>query len=137
MSRANLPLSRKVVIALLAYASASLFHHLHNAAFLPAYPNMPEGLSLLGGYAAWMVVTSIGVLGYVLWRTGYHRPALLAFSMYGACGLDGLAHYVVAEFSAHTFLMHVSILSEAFLGVALIVVCVRTALKLTRFKVRV
>ena len=137
MRRADVSLSRRVVIALFAYALASLFHHVHNAVFLPAYPNMPEGLSVFGVYAAWLVVTSIGVLGYMLWRAGYRRPALLTLAVYGACGLDGLAHYVVAEFTAHTFLMHVSILTEAILGVVLILACVQAALRLSSHRARV
>jgi hypothetical protein len=58
-------------------------------------------------------------------------------AVYGACGLDGLAHYVVAEFTAHTFLMHVSILAEAILGTALIVTCVQAALRLSSHRARV
>ncbi len=129
MDRPRVPLERKILTALVLYASASFFHHAHNAAFLSVYPNMPEGLSILGVYAAWAVVSLIGLAGYGLWRAGYRGPALLTLAVYGASGLDGLAHYVVAEFSAHTFLMHVSILFEALTGVMLIVACGWSAFK--------
>ena len=32
-------------ILLLAYAAASLFHHIHNAEYLTEYPGMPDWLS--------------------------------------------------------------------------------------------
>ena len=124
MSRMN----KGLLFALLAYASASLFHHVHNATFLAAYPNMPPGLSMLGVYAAWGAVTAVGVIGYALVRMGYGGPGLLLLAVYGGCGLDGLAHYVVAEFSAHSLLMHLSILSEVVTGLLLIALCIRAAL---------
>lgn len=124
MSRTN----KGLFFALLAYASASLLHHVHNATFLAAYPNMPPGLSTLGVYAAWGAVTAVGVIGYTLVRMRYTGPGLLLLAVYGGCGLDGLAHYAVAEFSAHTALMHFSILSEVATGLVLIVLCIRTAL---------
>jgi hypothetical protein len=34
-----------LLIFLLAYGAASLFHHVHNAEFLNEYPNMPTWLS--------------------------------------------------------------------------------------------
>jgi hypothetical protein len=137
MNRANMALSRSVLVALALYAVASFLHHVHNAAFLSAYPNLPQGLSTLGVYAAWALVTSIGVAGYLLWRTGYQALGLLVLGVYGMCGLDGLAHYFIAEFSAHTASMHFTILFEVVAGLALIVVCARTARKLPRFDVRV
>lgn len=137
MNRANMALSRSVLIALGAYVVASFLHHVHNAAFLSAYPNLPQGLSTLGVYAAWALVTSIGVAGYLLWRAGYQALGLLVLCVYGVCGLDGLAHYFIAEFSAHTLSMHFTILFEVVTGVALILVCARAAFKLPRFDVRV
>ena len=137
MNRAHMGLSRSVLIALGLYAVASFLHHVHNAAFLSAYPNLPEGLSIIGVYAAWALVTSIGIAGYMLWRTGYHLLGLLLLGVLGMCGLDGLAHYFIAEFSAHTFSMHFTILFEVIAGVALIVVCARAAFKIPRFDVRV
>lgn len=137
MNRANMALSRSVLIALALYAVASFLHHVHNAAFLSAYPNLPQGLSTVGVYAAWALVTSVGISGYMLWRTGYRSLGLLVLGLYGMCGLDGLAHYFIAEFSAHTFSMHFTILFEVIAGIALIVVCARTAIKLPRFDVRV
>ncbi len=45
-----------LLILLLAYGGATLFHHVHNAHFLNDYPNMPGSLSPAKVYAAWVGV---------------------------------------------------------------------------------
>jgi hypothetical protein len=132
MSRAKHLDTRPLIGALLVYAFASLFHHVHNATYLTVYPNLPPSLSVLNVYAAWAAVTTIGVVGFVLLRLHYVGPALLAFAIYGACGLDGLAHYVVADFSTHTPMMHASILMEVVSGIVLICLVAATAMQAKR-----
>jgi hypothetical protein len=46
---------RVLLACLLAYAAASLFHHLHNAAFLDQYPNLPAWLSPMWALAHYLV----------------------------------------------------------------------------------
>lgn len=91
-----------MLIAFVAYAAASLFHHIHNAEFLAQYPMMPAWLSRTMVYAAWIVATAIGVLGYRLRR----RWLLL---VYGAYGLLSLIHYALAPVGVHTLAMNLSI----------------------------
>jgi hypothetical protein len=129
MNKTNGALNKGLLWALGAYVVASSFHHLHNASFLTAYPNMPPQLSTLGVYAAWAAVSMLGLAGYLLVRKGYTGPGLLMLAIYGACGLDGLAHYAVAEFSAHTTMMHSTILLEVVTGLLLIGACARTGFK--------
>ena len=81
-----------LLIFLLAYAAASLFHHVHNAELLTEYPKMPAWLSRASVYIAWLCVTSVGLIGYVLVRWGYQLAGLFAWGVYGALGLDGIAH---------------------------------------------
>lgn len=135
MSRGKQLDTRPLIGTLIAYTFASTFHHIHNATFLTVYPNLPPSLSVLNVYAAWAAVTTIGVVGFVLLRLKYFSPALLALALYGACGLDGLAHYIVADFSAHTPMMHLSILAEVGTGVLLIVLSAITALHANRLGV--
>ncbi len=107
-------------VPLLAYAAASLLHHVHNAAFIGDYPNMPAGLSPAGVYAAWLGVTAVGAGGYMLLRRGYRRAGLAALMVYAALGLDGLAHYVLAPLSAHALTMNVTIWLEVGTAVTLL-----------------
>jgi hypothetical protein len=114
---------RWLPVSVLAYAASSLFHHIHNAQFLDEYPNLPVWLSRGGVYAAWCAVTAIGVGGVACLRKGRRLAGLLLLAVYGACGLYGLAHYVVAPVSAHTMAANVSIWLEvitAFLLVGLV-----------------
>jgi hypothetical protein len=106
----------------LAYAAASLFHHAHNATFLGDYPNMPAWLTPAGVYTAWLGVTAVGITGFLLLRPGYRLAGYGAIALYGALGLYGLAHYGVAPVSAHTPVMHLTILLEAATGALVVLV---------------
>ena len=97
---------------LIIYAVASLIHFIHNAEFLDAYPGLPESWSRGGVYLAWIGMTSIGVLGWFLLKKGYRIAGLVVVAVYAVCGLDSLAHYIVAPFSAHTAAMNGTILLE-------------------------
>ena len=110
-----------LLILLLVYAAASLLHHAHNAAFLNDYPNMPAWLTPAGVYVAWLAVTVVGIVGYLLFRRGYRLAGLAAIALYGALGLYGLAHYGVAPASAHTATMHLTIWLEAATGALVLI----------------
>jgi hypothetical protein len=103
---------RTLLILLLAYGAASLVHYVHNAEFLLQYPNMPAWLSPAQVYAAWIGVTLVGVVGYLLVRRGYQLAGLLVIAAYAALGFDGLGHYGLAPLSAHTVTMNLTIWLE-------------------------
>jgi len=111
---------RVLPACLLAYAAASLFHHVHNAAFLDQYPNMPAWLSPMWVHLAWLGTTAIGFGGYVLLRRGCRISGIALLIVYGCYGLDALAHYLVAPVSAHTLAMNISIGLEAATAVAVL-----------------
>ena len=114
-----------LVIVLIAYAAASLFHHAHNAEFLDQYPNMPAWLSRMWVYAAWLGMTVIGVGGYILLRRGYRLAGAGLMIAYGCYGLDALAHYALAPISAHSAAMNLTIWLEAATELALLAVVAR------------
>jgi hypothetical protein len=114
-----------LLVALLACAAATLVHHLHNAEFLGAYPNMPAWLSPLGVYAAWLGASAVGFAGYGLLRRGYRLVGTALLVAYGIYCLDGLVHYTLAPVSAHTLGMNLTIWAEAAAGAALLVVLFR------------
>ena len=98
---------------LLLYAVASLVHFTHNAEYLGDYPNLPPWLTRGGVYLAWIGETSLGILGYVLYRFGWRLIGLALVGVYAAFGFDGLLHYTRAPFGAHTMAMNFTILFEA------------------------
>ena len=81
---------------------------------------MPAWLSPALVYGAWVGATAIGLIGYVLIRCRYPLAGLCLLAIYGAAGLYGLAHYMLAPLSAHTFMMNASIWLEAGTALALL-----------------
>ena len=114
---------------LLLYAAASLLHFIHNAQYLTDYPGLPTSWSQSGVYLAWMGMTAIGALGWLLLRKGFEWLGLAVLAGYAALGLDSLGHYVLASFSAHTLMMNATILVEV---TAAALVMIQVARMLTR-----
>jgi hypothetical protein len=121
-----------LLVFLLAYGAASLFHHVHNALHLDEYPNLPAWLTRVQVYAAWLGVTAVGLIGYVLIRWQHQITGLLVLGFYGALGFDGLGHYAVAPLSAHAFAMNVSIGLEV--ATALLLLAAVTSLLLQKLR---
>lgn len=115
-----------------AYIAASFFHHVHNAEFLGDYPNMPAWLTLAGVYVAWLATTAVGLVGYILLHLGYRMFGLAVLGAYGALGLFGLGHYIVAPLAAHTPTMHLTIWLEVVTGALLLITV--ASLMLKRFR---
>lgn len=94
------------------YAAASLLHFTHNAEYLAQYPNLPASWTRASVYLAWCGVTAIGLLGFVLYRTGHRRAGLTLLTLYGALGFAGLLHYTRAPLAHHSTAMNVTIWAE-------------------------
>jgi hypothetical protein len=118
-SAAHAAAERTLLRLLTIYALASLAHFAHNALELNHYPHMPPWLTASAVMAAWLALSALGLCGYWLYRRGSDTAGLALIVLYGLCGLDALAHYLVAPFAAHGAAMHASILGEALAGVAL------------------
>jgi hypothetical protein len=104
---------KALTVLLVVHAAASLFHYAHNAEFLAEYPNMPASVSRATIYAAWLGLTTVGALGYVLLRLGHQLAGLALLAIYAVLGFDGFTHYGLAPASAHTAAMNASIWLEA------------------------
>lgn len=121
-----------LLIFLVVYAAASLFHYSHNAEFLNEYTNMPAWLSRAQVYTAWLGVTAIGLVGYFVVRWRYQIAGLFVLAVYGLLGLDGLGHYAVAPPSAHTLTMHITIWLEVATAALLLASVVTCMLRLSQ-----
>ena len=121
-----------LLILLLLYGAASFFHHIHNAAFLHDYPNMPSWLSPAGVLAAWGGVTAVGLAGYLLVRRGYVFTGLGVVALYGAYGFDSSGHYGLAPVSAHTLTMNLTIWLE--MATAMLLLMAVGGLAITRLR---
>jgi hypothetical protein len=106
------PTHRTLLVLVLIYGAASLLHFVHNAEFLADYPNLPASWSRAGVYRAWLVLTVVGVAGWVFLSRGHQRTGLVLIALYAIGGLDSLGHYVLAPFADHTRAMNATIVLE-------------------------
>jgi len=117
------------------YAAASLVHFTHNAEYLAQYPNLPASWTRAMVYLAWCGVTAVGLLGFVIYRTGHHRIGLTVLALYGCLGFAGLLHYTRAPIAHHSAAMNVTIWTEVaaaavfLIGIAGLAICPRAAVK--------
>jgi hypothetical protein len=107
---------------LLLYLAASLLHFTHNAENVQDYPNLPQWISRSSVYLAWLGITAVGALGFVLYRARRYVSGLILLSLYAAVGLDGLLHYARAPFAEHTRTMNFTILFEVVVASILLIV---------------
>jgi hypothetical protein len=120
-----------IPVLLLMYGAATLVHFIHNAEFLGDYPNMPSWLSRAEVYFAWLGLTAVGVLGWLLLSRGYQRTGFFLVAAYAALGMDSLGHYAWAPMSAHTATMNVTILLEVTTAALLFIEVARQVLATT------
>lgn len=113
-------LPRHIWFLLAVYFVTGSAHFVHNAAYIAYYPNMPSWITSDRVYVAWSVVTTVGITGLVALKLRLHAAAAMFIAVYGALGLDGLAHYMLALCSEHTFMTNVTIWSEALSGLCLL-----------------
>ena len=112
---------------LLVFGAASLVHFVHNAEFIADYPNLPSTWSRADVYLAWLGMTAIGVVGWLLTRRGWRKTGFALLAVYAAIGLESLGHYVLAPLSAHTLAMNATILLEVTAAALVLVEVARQA----------
>ena len=112
-------LSKRIWALLAVYFAASLTHFVHNAEFIAFYPNMPIWLTREKVYLAWLAVSSFGIAGLIVLRLGFHALGTVFIAVYGALGLDGLAHDTLALCSEHTLATNLTIWFEVVTGLML------------------
>jgi hypothetical protein len=121
--------TRLLVFCACFYCFATVVHFTHNAEYLADYPNMPKWITRGGVYFVWASEALIGVLGVAFLYFGFRRTGILLLMVYALLGFDGLLHYTLAPFQAHSLAMNVTILFEVAAAAILLLVA---ALKLRR-----
>jgi hypothetical protein len=90
---------RTLGIVLAVAVAASVVHYTDNAAnfedFTPPPDAIPSSPEIVVGF--WVVFTTAGLAGYLLFRRGPSTRALLLLSFYSGSGLIGIGHYLVPE----------------------------------------
>jgi len=124
--------SRGLLFLTIVYGAASLLHFAHNALFIRQYPNLPSWLSSGEVWAAWCGVSTIGALGYYVYRRLSRAAGLMALAVYALLGFAGLDHYAVAPISAHSIEMNATIVAEVAAAAVLLVFVGCSGLRLRR-----
>jgi hypothetical protein len=106
---------------LILYAAATLLHFAHNAEYLARYPNLPVSWSRADVYVAWCCITTLGVVGYVLFLRDHRGFGLSFLALYAALGFGGLLHYTRAPMAHHSAVMNVTIWTEAAAATLLLI----------------
>ena len=102
------------------YAAATLAHFAHNGVYLHDYPNLPPQWSPAEVYAAWGVLSLLGLCGYLLYRTRQRGLGLALLAVYALAGFGGLLHYGRAPPAQHSAAMNLTICSEALAAALLL-----------------
>jgi hypothetical protein len=123
------PASQPLTWLLILYAAISLWHFAHNAEFLAQYPNLPASWSRAEVYVAWCCLTTLGVVGYVLYLGGNRTIGLAFLACYAVLGFGGLLHYTRAPLGRHSAMMNLTIWAEAAAGALLLMVVIRIAMQ--------
>jgi hypothetical protein len=76
-------------------------------------------------------------IGLIILRFGLRALGFISVGIYGAFGLDGLGHYMLALCSEHTFVTNVTLWSEAIEGFAFMAVSAALFSRLIFSSVRV
>ena len=113
---------RHVQVLFLVFFAANLLHFVHNAEYIAFYPGMPSWLTREKVYLAWIAGVSVGLAGLLLSRTRLKVLGLALIATYGATGIDGLAHYMLALCSEHTLAANLTIWFEVLAGLVLLLV---------------
>jgi hypothetical protein len=106
---------------LILYAAATLLHFAHNAEYLAQYPNLPVSWSRADVYVTWCCITTLGIVGYVLFLRDHRGFGLTFLALYAALGFGGLLHYTRASIAHHSAAMNVTIWTEAAAATLLLI----------------
>jgi hypothetical protein len=126
------PRSERILLVILAASIVSTaIHYGDNYFAIERYPG-PEWIKGPVIYVGWIVLTAIGVLGYVLYRRAMYLPAILCLLVYSYTGVSSLGHFLYGDWSEFTTAMHVSILADGVTGTAVLAFALWACVRLQR-----
>jgi hypothetical protein len=118
MPQSSLP--KHIRLLVFVFFAANLTHFIHNAEYIAYYPGIPSWLTRERVYLAWIAGASVGLSGLLVYRTKWKVFGLALIAVYGALGIDGLAHYTLALCSDHTLATNLTIWFEVLAGLSLL-----------------
>ncbi len=117
--------TRWAPLLILAFAFVvSVFHYVDNTVRFDRYAVNPDSpIAGVGAWvvpAAWVVLTAVGVVGYLGYREGRWWRAVGGIAVYSVSGLISAAHYTDAPPSAFDGVQNVLIVADLVAGLAVL-----------------
>lgn len=110
---------RTLFRVLLAGVVLTTVHYTDNYLYFDEYPQ-PESLRRWQVYAAWLVLTSVGIAGYRLYERGRTSAAYVCLVVYSYTGLSSLGHYLYGALDEFSLKQHAFILVDGVTGAAVL-----------------
>ncbi len=120
---------RTLEVLLLAYLAASFLHSIQDAEYARAHP-LPGLESAFSVYITWVAISTIGLLGYLLYRSQLRWVGQALLGLYAAVGLDAASHYARAPIAAYSRAMNISIFVEVVMAFTLLLYLLITVKRL-------
>jgi hypothetical protein len=96
-------------------------HYTDNYIAFDSYPGS-DSISRIEVPISWVVLTAIGIAGYVLYRRGRYRPAHVLLGAYALTGLTTPLHYTEGSPADLTVWRNISIMGDGVIGAAVLAV---------------
>jgi hypothetical protein len=104
---------------LIVNAISTILHYTDNFVFYEKYPQ-PTWITPDGIYLAWIVLTILGIFGYVFYARDAFWTAYLCLGIYSITGISSPAHYFYPAHHVFSQKMHFLIWTDAIAGISLL-----------------
>ncbi|NJL20762.1 MAG: hypothetical protein HC895_08050 [Leptolyngbyaceae cyanobacterium SM1_3_5] len=128
----NLKQRQRLLLVLVVVSIISTaFHYTDNFIFIQDYPQ-PESITPTSIYITWLILTTVGGLGYWLFQLEIFWLSLLLLAVYSLTGISSLAHYFYGAMTDFSPKMHLLIWTDGLIGFAILGFVVWSSLTLNK-----
>lgn len=120
-------------ILLIVNVISTILHYSDNFVSYDKYPQ-PNWITPDSIYLAWIVLTTFGVVGYVLYVKDMFWTAYLCLGIYSITGVSSPGHYLYSAQHVFSQKMHLLIWMDAIAGISLLIFILRSALVLKEWR---
>ncbi|MBW4612108.1 MAG: hypothetical protein KME21_02285 [Desmonostoc vinosum HA7617-LM4] len=117
----NINVKRQSLLQFLLIVSiiATSIHYTDNFLFINSYPE-PNWITPPSIYISWIVMTTVGIVGYLLYGNRKYWLAYMCLAIYSLTGLSSLGHYLYGSMSQFSLRMHLFICTDGITGLAVL-----------------
>jgi len=106
-------------ILLIVSIITTAFHFIDNYINFDLYPQ-PDWITPPSVYLSWILWTAVGIAGYWLYKRQMFWLSYLCLVFYSFCGLVSLGHYNHGAMSEFSMKMHIFIVADGLVGLAVL-----------------